>query len=71
MYVCEACGVQVRPASEVGTVFAVRVVRTDVMGPTTGYSDGLPVVFHEECFPIGSTQYRQKPRPDRIDGGDE
>jgi hypothetical protein len=71
LYVCEECGGQVRPASDPGLKFAVRVVRTVAMGPTMHDADGAPVVFHEWCFPTGSPDYRVRPRPEGMTDGDE
>jgi hypothetical protein len=70
MYVCEACRVQVRPATEAGIVYAVKLLRVDAMGPTTEYIEGLGAFFHDACFPEGSPHYRRKPMPEEVDDGD-
>jgi hypothetical protein len=47
--VCESCGVEVDPAdSDVVRAFEQKVIKA--MGVGRQRMDGLPVLFHRECF---------------------
>jgi hypothetical protein len=59
-YVCETCREQIDPNAP-DTVRAVEMVKTETMGPTVEYIEGLVVFFHEACYPTGSPLYSRKP----------
>jgi hypothetical protein len=57
--ICEGCRERIDPDAP-NTVAAVEMVRTEAMGPTVEYLEGMRVLFHEGCYPEGSPNYRRK-----------
>jgi hypothetical protein len=60
VHICESCREEIDPDAP-DTVRAVELKKTVTMGPTVEYLEGMGVLFHEDCFPTGSSLYRRKP----------
>lgn len=56
--ICEACRETIVPGAP-GVVKAFRQVDVTGFGQQREMADGLGVLFHEECYPHGSTAYRR------------
>jgi hypothetical protein len=61
MLICQNCRSEVEP-SDPAVVYAVEMVDLDDAGADA--IEGLGVLFHERCYPVGSSDYRRKPMPE-------
>jgi hypothetical protein len=62
IYICEWCREQLNPPDS-SVVFAVQLIRAETFGGVD-FIEGLGVFFHAGCYPNGSPNYREKPKPD-------
>ena len=58
---CPGCHMTVDPAAS-DVIYAVPLQRRDAMG-RVHWTEGIGAYFHEEHFPLGSRQWRLKPKP--------
>jgi hypothetical protein len=62
IYICEGCSQQLNPPDS-SVVFAVQLLRSETFDGVE-FIEGLGVFFHAGCYPNGSPDYREKPKPD-------